>query len=292
MSMNPTIRCSLCGVEEFDKSWLGTVEFQNKDYTYYQCAGCKSFICDPMPDEEALLEMYGNKYFEVEAIESEDTSAEKFDEVVKFLGSLEAGVFIDYGCGDGKLLQTVAGLGWKVVGVEFSPEVIAELAQKTSFEIISHTALPAEKADLIHLGDVLEHLTDLEAQMPRILAMLKTGGIFIAHGPLEANPSFFNFMLKISRGLKGTKITSIPPYHVILATTLGQRKLFERFGLSEINFDVQEVAFPAPYELTTNMITKPRQLMLFTIRKLSQLISRIKGVKNLGNRYFYIGRKS
>lgn len=288
--MNPEIKCPLCNGQKFVSSWLGAIKFNKKDFVYYECQSCYSFICEPMPDEETLLQMYGNAYFEDECPE-EDISIEKFDEVIDFLKKRRKGVFVDYGCGDGSLLMAANKVGWKVIGVEFSPEVIDDLSRKSSFEIISHTSKPSELADVIHLGDVLEHLTDLNAQMPKIMGMLKEGGILIAHGPLEANPNLFNLMLKMSRKLKNTSITSIPPYHVILATTKGQQKLFERFGLSEILFRVTEIAFPAPYRLTLKDLMKPRQTALFITRKLSQAISSLSGVQNQGNRYFYIGEK-
>jgi len=235
--------------------------------------------------------MYGQDYV-LNGTVGEDPSMAKFDEALDFLRERPPGVFLDYGCGDGRLLQEVRKLGWDVIGVEFDPDVVNQLAGKIDAEVIGPDEAPSRLADVVHLGDVLEHLTDLEKQMPKVMSLVKKDGLVIAHGPLEANPSFFNRVLKLSRKLKGGKITSIPPYHVIMATTNGQRELFRLSGLSEIRFDVAEIAFPAPGTLAETDLKQPRSVMLYLTRKVSQAITTIRGAKYLGNRYFFIGKKT
>lgn len=287
------MKCPLCSAEEFRPAWIGTVEFRNKDFTYYECLECNSFICNPMPDLATLTVMYGGSYVLAEDVNTEDEYlARRFDKVINFLGSHEKGVFIDYGCGDGTLLKLVSNLGWKVIGIEFNPDIVEKLSKTTGFEILKPDSSPTERADVLHIGDVIEHLTDLENQMPKILSLLKDNGVLIAQGPLEANPNFFNFVLKISRKIKRNKITHIPPYHVILATSKGQRKFFERHGLSELAFEVLEIDFPAPSRLHTKDLRSPRKTTLFVTRKVSKMLSNILGVYNRGNRYFYIGKKT
>jgi len=234
--------------------------------------------------------MYGEDYVLV-GMDGEDASTAKFDEVLDFLRSHPRGVFLDYGCGDGSLLQEVRKLGWDVIGVEFDPEVVKQLASNIDAEVIGTDDAPSRLADIIHLGDVLEHLTDLEQQVPKIMSLVKRDGLVIAHGPLEANPSFFNLILSFSRKLKRGKITSIPPYHVIMATTKGQRELFKLAGLSEIRFDVAEIMFPAPGTFSEIDLARPRSVMLYLTRKVSQLITSVRGARELGNRYFFIGKK-
>lgn len=50
--------------------------------------------------------------------------------------------------------------------------------------------------DVLHLGDMIEHLTDLEHQFPEILRLIKPGGYLLAQGPLEAGPNLFTSVLK------------------------------------------------------------------------------------------------
>ena len=284
------IKCPMCTGSAFSRSWVGTIEFKGRDFDFMECSDCRSFVCDPMPEDDLLLEMYGSSYFDDGSCEFEDGSAGKFDDVVAYLRETEPGIFLDYGCGDGDLLNAVVALGWRPIGVEFNPAQVEALRGRYPFEIVNHTETPSCKADVLHLGDVLEHLTHLDHQFPQILTLLKPGGTLIAHGPLEANPNLFNFAMSLSRRFKASKITSVAPYHVILASTAGQRRLFDRHGLEEVDLLVTEVAFPAPERLTSEVLTRPRSAALYFIRKSSQLTTRLFGLKEHGNRYFYVGQ--
>ena len=114
-----------------------------------------------------------------------------------------------------------AKLGWRPYGVEFDPEVARRVEGKTGLKVFSDpSALLNEAggpADVLHLGDVIEHLTALDRQMPEILDLLKPGGILLAQGPLEGNPNLFLMFLRLSRsigsagGTRWPRITSCSP---------------------------------------------------------------------------------
>src|SRR5262249_13617589 len=157
------------------------------------------------------------------------------EQVVHWLERNGRGVFLDYGCGAGALLTEARRLGWDAVGVEFDAEVATEVGRRTGARTL--TAAQAERlraplADGPHLGDVLEHLTDLEHQMPQILGLLNPDGVLLAQGPLEANANLFTALLRLARRARPRRI-EMAPYHVLLATARGQRALFRRFGLEE-----------------------------------------------------------
>lgn len=283
------ISCPLCNHKKLSDSWL-KILFEGIEFAYLECLRCHSLICNPMPNEDTLLKMYSSKYFDFGEDVKEDNSIEKFREVLIFLETVEKGTFIDYGCGEGKLLKEVAKLGWNVLGIDFNPDLAIDL-YGTDIKVTSPSDNISEKADVLHLGDVLEHLTDLDNQMPEILTLLKSGGYLVAHGPLEANDNLFNWMLKLNKKIQRNRVTNMAPYHVILATSQGQNELFTRFSLNEISFQVKEVAFPAPDNLSLKHLSNLRVVSLFFIRKVSQAIS-FFNMQNSGNRYFYLGRKS
>jgi SAM-dependent methyltransferase len=280
--------CPLCGGKKYEYSWL-VLEFQNREFKYLECSDCRSLICDPMPDEETLSVMYDSGYCDSSEAAGEDTSIEKFDQVFGFLETLQKGNLIDYGCGDGKFLKAAKDRGWKVLGIEYNPDFAKDLA-KDNIKIISPFEKAEEQADVLHLGDVLEHLTDLNLQFPEILDLLKDGGYLISHGPLEANRNLFYKSLKFAKKFKRNKITYMAPFHVTLATTEGQMRLFERFGLEQIEFSVDEVAFPAPESISVTELRNMRTTGLYALRKLSRLTSSLN-MKKSGNRYFYAGKK-
>lgn len=273
--------CPLCSSVKLRPSWLD-VEFNNKNFKFNECLGCNSLICDPMPDGNDLARMYDDSYCD-DAGEQQFDDLGKFAEVLEFMKDENPGRFIDYGCGDGRLLRAVKELGWDVLGIDFNPSFAASLAEE-GIRVIGHNDAVEEPADIVHLGDVLEHLTDTDSEFPRILGLLKPGGAMLAHGPLEANPNLFFRMLRFRRRF-AREPNRTPPFHVLLATTRGQRALFARHGLAEEQFHVREIAFPAPEAMPNDK----RGRMLYFVRRMSQTHSRNK-IEELGNRYFYVGR--
>jgi len=111
----------------------------------------------------------------------------------------------------------------------------------------------------------LEHLTEMENQLPRILRLIKPGGLLLAQGPLEGNFNFFAACCGLSRRLRPWHRTEMAPYHVLMATSKGQRSLFQRFGLSELEYSLREVAWPAPSKLTLGDIARPKQADSFRL---------------------------
>src|SRR5207249_7353714 len=142
--------------------------------------------------------------------------------------------------------------GWQPIGVELDHTVVRMTEERTGFPVLTTEAADSSDghiADVLHLGDVLEHLTEVENHLPRILRLIKPGGLLIAQGPLEGNFNFFAICCGLSRRLRPWHRTEIAPYHVLMATSRRQRLLFHRFGLSELEYSLHEVAWPAPSRL-------------------------------------------
>ena len=149
--------------------------------------------------------------------------------------------------------------------------------ERTGFRVLTAQEADSSEghiADILHLGDVLEHLTEMENQLPRILRLIKPGGLLLAQGPLEGNFNFFAACCGLSRRLRPWHRTEMAPYHVLMATSRGQRLLFQRFGLSELEYSLHEVAWPAPSKLRLRDIARPKQATLFALRRaIRQLVS-------------------
>ena len=235
--------CPLCASSLARRSWLGALRYAGRLYPYLECVSCRSLYADPMPDEATVARMYGPEYGASFARRDDPDDEKDTERVIAWLGKRPSGAFIDYGCGDGRLLEHAARIGWRACGVEFDPAVAAETARRTGTAVVDRTALDRLRAecpaDVLHLGDVIEHLTNADTEMPRILGLLRPGGYLIAQGPLEANATLFTAALKCARRLRGSPPAAMPPYHVMLATADGQRRFFERFGLREIEFSTR-----------------------------------------------------
>lgn len=291
--MSPHAPCALCASEHARPSWLGTTLYDGQTFTYLECVTCGSLFCDPMPDAATLSKMYGPAY----GTGGGDDAIEDPKEprrVVEWLRAAAPGTFIDYGCGGGALLADVQRIGWTAQGVEFDPGVAASVERRIGvrvFDRLSWTELQnGPGADVLHLGDVLEHLTAPAADLRGILRLVKPGGYLLAQGPLEAHPTLFTWTLRTWRGLRHAPPAEMPPYHVTLATAMGQQAMFARSGLDTVQFSMHEVDWPAPSTLAWADLRQPRRLGLYGLRRLSRAVTAMAGGR-LGNRYFYVGRR-
>ncbi len=286
--------CPLCDHPISKPSWLGSTYYLGEEFPYVECLFCGSLYCDPMPDGETLSQMYGTDYGSSFTAEPPDNNSQVVPRIVGLLSEAENGIFVDYGCGGGSVLVEAAKLSWHTIGVEFDDKVAVEVEKKIGVKVFTHRtigALNGLRADVLHLGDVIEHLTEMNRQMPEIVKLVKPGGLIVAQGPLEANLNLFTLMVRVGRSLRRWRRTEMAPYHVLLATAKGQRLLFQRLGLQELEYVISEVAWPAPARLSLSDLRRPRSLGLFLLRLVSQAVSKL-GIAQMGNRYFYVGRRA
>jgi len=289
------VSCPLCGGNLIRPSWLGSIYYKGKGFNYTGCGSCGSVFCNPMPDDEILCEMYGSTHEEDAGVPKPPPAEEaEPDRTARLLMDLKNGTLIDYGCGSGAFLRSAANLGWNVMGVEFDRKRAAEVQRNTGVRVVDKDSeafrAAVGLADVVHLGDVLEHLTKLELQFPTILNLLKPGGLVVATGPLEGNATIFNLALRCVR-LLTCRIRSVenPPRHVILATARGQKALFERFGLTHVEFSTCEVSWPAPARISLSDLRRPRSVALFILSRISRTVKTLAPA-DWGNRYYYIGQ--
>ena len=287
--------CPLCAVADARPSWLGSLSYHGRQFPYVECLGCRSLYADPMPGSDTLTLMYGPEYG-ASATDGHDADDPKEPlRVLRWIARHPAGTFVDYGCGPGRLLADVKQRGWNAVGVEFDADVAAETARNVGVPVANRLTADAmlepASADVLHLGDVIEHLTDPATELTHILALLKPNGYLIAQGPLEAHPTLFTSVLKLSRRMRSSRVSNMPPYHVMLATAPGQRALFDRLGLRTIEFSMHEVSWPAPSQLHARDAFRPRNVAMFALRRLSQWCSAMQRDR-WGNRYFYVGQRA
>ena len=284
--------CPLCNHNESRASWLGSTFYDDQEFPYVECLSCRTLYCSPMPGEKTLARMYGADYGTAVGVESATDDEKEPHRVVEWLQRERPGTFVDYGCGAGDLLAEAAKLNWKAVGVEFDEEVAEAVAGRTGARVLTPRSLDSlgqSFADVINLGDVIEHLTEPNRQMPEILSLLKPHGLLLAQGPLEGNTTLFSLGLRLSRVARPKRRMEMAPYHVMLATARGQRAFFERFGLEEAEFSISEISWPAPARLSSVNLRQPRSVGLFLLRRLSKASTRLHP-KKWGNRYFYAGR--
>lgn len=292
-SVGGVARCPLCGGDgALRASWVGSLRYDGRRFSYLECDICASLRCDPMPDDAVAASMYGPGYAEAGAAPYEVEGPRQPERVLAVLDGHRPGTFLDFGCGGGEMLGLARDRGWRAVGVELDRTVVEEVSRRLGLEVLSYADVAASApgaADVLHAGDVLEHLTHLDCQFPVMLGLVKPGGLVVAQGPLEANFNLFTGLLRWWGRLRPHRERDFPPWHVLLATAAGQRAFFRRFGLEELSFSVSEVDWPAPSTLSAADLRQPRVVALYLVRRLSQVVTGL-GPAHWGNRYFYVGR--
>jgi SAM-dependent methyltransferase len=146
--------------------------FRARGYAIHRCAACDFEFVHPLPPPETLQAVYAKEYFRgdgcgyadyfgAERAVSDEKARARLARL-EALGVRPGGAVLDVGCADGRFLLAARGRGFRVRGVEVSPEaraaVPAELSQ------VVHGALAEACAhgpfDAATLWDVLEHLPD------------------------------------------------------------------------------------------------------------------------------------
>ena len=289
--MTEKVPCPLCGSFSVAPSWFAAASFAERPFPYAHCTTCGSHFSHPMPDDATLAAMYGGEYAARPGAPPTDDADEHAAWVVAELRRQRAGTFLDYGCGAGGLLVAARDLGWEPIGVELDADVARVVARATGARTCAVDELRNETAiaDVLHLGDVVEHLTQPLAQLREILRLVRPGGLLLAQGPLEGNASVFFGLLRLKQWLRPRAVGAVPPYHVLLATADGQRALFERAGLREESFTMREVDWPVPSTISGRDLFVPGRVGLFAARRLSRAVSALAPTR-FGNRYSYRGR--
>ena len=286
--------CPLCGCYDTRSSWYGSVHYGGREFPYLECRTCHSLFAHPMPGGDTLAAMYGGgrRCGETDAAEAH-SPREQLDRVSAWLDRLGTGTLVDFGCGTGHLLAHARDRGWAVWGIEWDATFANTVAERTGLRILprEETTRLDGSADVLHLGDVIEHLTEIDEQLPLLLNLLRPGGTLIAEGPLQANFTLFNAVLRLTRPIsRRIRQTVVEPQHVLLATLAGQRALFQRFGLQELEFTAWETNWPAPESIGLRDLVRPKTVMLYWLGTASRWASHANP-RQWGNRFFYCGRR-
>jgi SAM-dependent methyltransferase len=94
----------------------------------------------------------------------------------------EAIRLLDYGCGDGGYLESIAAAGRERFGYEVDANLAARVADRSGITVYSDReqmlAAVAGTLDVVTAHFVFEHLTDLRDGFATVAKLLKPGGIF------------------------------------------------------------------------------------------------------------------
>ncbi len=229
---------------------VGTVLHSHGEFDVIDCETCGFKHIIPLPSEEELCVIYKHEYHVKDKplmlthqLEDKDwletvnnTRLEKLEDYLGGVGSI-----LDVGCGNGFFLTQAQQRGWDVTGIEPSMQAAA-YAQSQGLHVLCTTfddqsASTLDHYDVIHLGDVLEHVPDPVAVLQRSFAQLNPNGLIAIGVPNEYTP-----IQKILHEDLDTRPWWVaPPHHINYFDEKTLSSLLTRCGFSPFH---SEVSFP------------------------------------------------
>ena len=217
--------CLACGGTRLTRLPL-RYEYRGISFPLAECAACGMRFLSVQPVGASLVALYAEPYFEADfrCGRSDATSFDESGFVAENRGLLDAfealrppGRLLEVGCASGWLLKHAEARGWKARGVEPSAAA-ASFARSLGVDVfvgdLQSAALPPESADLVYMGDVLEHVPDCRATLVEVARVLAPGGWLYLRGPITTHSLARSLGLAIY-GLLGSDIVlREPPYHL------------------------------------------------------------------------------
>lgn len=175
---------------------------KQQQYSLRRCNTCDHVSTNPIPGPDILSEYYPAKYYSyAEPIDGGLSGRVKrwlfqvaSDPVGKmarsFLGKhiailpvrSHSGSVLDMGCGSGKFLSFMKGVGWKTYGTDISPQAV-EVAKSRGHQVscgdVRQAGFSDNFFDLITLNNVLEHVYDPIGTLQELHRILRPGGELI-----------------------------------------------------------------------------------------------------------------
>lgn len=243
--------CPLCASEAGGCSFPYFNKWNGKIFNYYKCVSCKSTFVDPVPDAADFAKMYSKSVYHDAHYNNFNLTAaqQSIARVLPYL--IRGSSMLDFGCGNGAFLLAAKDAGFACVGVEYEKTAREAAGRNSGCPVISFDELIEgdAKFDVIHLGDVLEHLAEPNVIMSQLRAMLASGGRIYIEGPLETNPSVVRWFAvsfaSIKKKLGGNVGSTTPPTHLFMTNAKAQRAFFtDSLGYRCVDYFIYETGWP------------------------------------------------
>ena len=294
--------CIVCQSQNMKLHFYPPNRFNGKVFSYYNCLECGSLSIFPLPTENDFKQIYGENDHSYLNDLDED---EKLNTVVGYpkftyhkyqldffkgaMPLLKGKKLLDYACGSGFYMAYAKKLGFDPIGIEYSNDFAKLLRQKTNLEIYGFKSFKEEfqhqQFDIIHLGHVLEHLTNPKQLFSELKPFIHNDTIFIIDGPLENNACLSRFVINLGSKIKKRSFNEYEPQHLSFTNYHSQLHFFEALNLKPIKYKVVEQYWPLPEKPN---LSSPSETARYLLARSSITISSL--FEKQGNVFHYIGK--
>jgi 2-polyprenyl-3-methyl-5-hydroxy-6-metoxy-1,4-benzoquinol methylase len=282
--------CLFCNSGKYTDSYYPDFTFNNKKFRYVTCANCQLTYIHPSLDNDDLNRLYSIDYHNEFYFTPKNHDHQQALLLKQFKPS---GRLLDYGCGDGSFLHFFKGKDYSLFGAEYNPKLVQKLNQHHTgisfFTINDILTSDDHQFDIIHLGDVLEHLVNPAEVIKTLRKRLAPGGVLFVEGPVEHNFHVALFFRKIffrlRKAVQPRRMVAIRPFHVFFSNQKNQLSFFKSLRYQTRHYQLFEWAWP--FIDRWQEAKSLRQKGEYMVASLSIACSRL--VNGWGNRFYYIG---
>lgn len=249
--------CPICGS---DREVAALIE---KDgWPLLRCGSCDHLFVHPRPTDEELSLLYSfESGYQASAgarVRAGGAAIpEKFRVRVRQIARHRpAGALLDVGCSFGGFLSVAREQGFDTHGVEVNPDTAA-IAQEAGLCVrtgtLDQARFPDERFDVVHLGDVIEHVPAPEELLAEVRRVLRRDGLLVIATPNHA-ALFPRAGLLLQRALGVPWSHATPPHHLHQFSTRSLERLLQRVGFdpleacyapSELGYELRATAAPS-----------------------------------------------
>lgn len=232
MNLYPT--CNVCNSDTY-------LAVKKDGYELCECSKCKLVFVNPMPTNDDLNKLYSSETgYQKHKTLVKKISKEQSDNYSKIIHYLKKSQncngsrLLDIGCSSGDFLVLAKEAGFSVEGIELN-EATASVARERGFKIysgrLSDYDLSEGQFDVVHLGDVIEHVQNPHEFIGDINKLLKPNGFLVITTPnmrcfwSESTRVLYDYF-----GIPWSVAT--PPHHLYQFSDYNLDLLIDNLGLS------------------------------------------------------------
>lgn len=237
--------CPICG-STVQYIFLAKVTLNlSHEYDLVGCPSCEAEFINPIPDAKHLIQFYESGV--IWGTDGAKQIGRGYAFYKKYLTDYKGTDklrFLDVGCASGYFMKGVQDYsGWDCVGVEINQNMAefatCELGLKVINDDVYSVLLEKEKFDFIHLGDIVEHVSDPYKFLLRCKYLLNERGRIVLSIP---NGSIDSLGIKYFYGKTGLAART-PNGHLFFLNKTALSTLFMRTGFNVIESKTYNIKY-------------------------------------------------